>query len=66
MAALITKDFTLPEEYSKGVFKKAQTSSVLARLSGSQPQFWRSVDLTGNQTRESPLSTIGGFGAVSI
>ena len=38
MAALITKDFTLPEEYSKGVFKKAQTSSVLARLSGSQPQ----------------------------
>ena len=38
MAALITTDFTLPEEYVAGVFKKAQTSSVLAQLSGSQPQ----------------------------
>lgn len=38
MAALITSDFTLPEEYVAGVFKKAQTSSVLAQLSGAQPQ----------------------------
>ena len=38
MASLITKDFTLPEEYTAGVFKKAQTSSVLARLAGQQPQ----------------------------
>ena len=38
MASIITKDFTLPEEYTAGVFKKAQTSSVLARLAGQQPQ----------------------------
>ena len=38
MAALITNDFNLPEEYVTGVFKKAQTTSALARLSGAQPQ----------------------------
>jgi HK97 family phage major capsid protein len=38
MASIITKDFTLPEEYVSGVFKKAQTSSALAQLSGAQPQ----------------------------
>ena len=38
MAALITSNFNMPEEYVAGVFKKAQTSSVLARLSGAKPQ----------------------------
>lgn len=38
MAALITSNFTLPEEHAKGVFKKAQTTSVLARLAGMEPQ----------------------------
>lgn len=38
MAALITSNFNMPEEYAAGVFKKAQTSSVLARLSGARPQ----------------------------
>ncbi len=38
MAALITSDFNLPEEYVNGVFKKAQSTSALARLSGAQPQ----------------------------
>ena len=35
---IITKDFTLPEEYVNGVFKKAQTTSAIAQLSGAQPQ----------------------------
>ena len=38
MASLITTDFNLPEEYVAGVFKKAQTTSALAQLSGAQPQ----------------------------
>lgn len=38
MAAIITTDFKLPEEYVSGIFKKAQTESVLARLSGQTPQ----------------------------
>ena len=38
MAAIITTDFTLPTEYTEGIFKKAQTESVLARLSGARPQ----------------------------
>ena len=38
MAALITTDFNLPEEYVSGVFKKAQSTSALARLSGAKPQ----------------------------
>lgn len=36
--ALFTKDFNLPQEYAAGIFKKAQSSSVLARLSGQTPQ----------------------------
>ncbi len=35
---IITKDFQLPEEYVNGVFKKAQTTSAIAQLSGAQPQ----------------------------
>lgn len=38
MAAIITTDFKLPEEYVNGIFKKAQSESVLARLSGATPQ----------------------------
>lgn len=38
MAAITTADFKLPEEYVDGIFKKAQTTSVLARLSGERPQ----------------------------
>lgn len=36
--ALFTTDFNLPQEYVAGIFKKAQSSSVLARLSGATPQ----------------------------
>lgn len=38
MAAITTADFKLPEEYVDGIFKKAQSTSVLARLSGERPQ----------------------------
>jgi HK97 family phage major capsid protein len=38
MASIITTEFTMPEEYTAGVFKKAQTTSALAQLSGAQPQ----------------------------
>lgn len=38
MAALITSNFTMPQEYANGVFKKAQSTSALARLSGAMPQ----------------------------
>ncbi len=35
---IISEDFKLPEEYVEGVFKKAQTTSAIAQLSGAQPQ----------------------------
>lgn len=38
MAAISTADFKLPEEYVDGIFKKAQSTSVLARLAGERPQ----------------------------
>ncbi|MDY4648723.1 MAG: phage major capsid protein [Collinsella sp.] len=38
MAALITSNFTMPQEYAAGVFKKAQSTSALAQLSGAMPQ----------------------------
>lgn len=38
MAALITTDFEIPNDIASGIFKKAQTGSVLARLSGARPQ----------------------------
>lgn len=44
MAALITSDFTLPEQYAEGVWKKAQTTSALARLSGAMPQKFGKVN----------------------
>ena len=36
--ALITTDFDLPNEISTGIFKKAQTGSAIAQLSGATPQ----------------------------
>lgn len=38
MAALITSDFDIPAEISAGIFKKAQSGSTLAQLSGARPQ----------------------------
>ncbi len=38
MPALITSNFEFPSEISTGIFKKAQTGSVLSRLSGAKPQ----------------------------
>lgn len=38
MAALITTDFQIPNDIAARIFKKAQTGSVLARLSGAEPQ----------------------------
>ena len=36
--ALITTDFELPNEISSGIFKKAQSGSAIAQLSGATPQ----------------------------
>lgn len=38
MAALITTDFEIPNSIAQGIFKKAQTGSVIAQLSGARPQ----------------------------
>lgn len=38
MAAIITSNFTMPQQFAEGIFKKAQSESVLARLSGARPQ----------------------------
>ncbi len=38
MAALILNDFSLPNEMAEGIFKKAQTGSVISQLSGARPQ----------------------------
>ena len=38
MAALITTDFQIPNNVAQGIFKKAQTGSALAQLSGARPQ----------------------------
>lgn len=38
MAALITSDFNLPNDMAEGIFKKAQTGSVISQLSGARPQ----------------------------
>lgn len=38
MVALITSDFQIPNNIAQGIFKKAQTGSVIARLSGASPQ----------------------------
>ena len=36
--ALITTDFNIPNEISTGIFKKAQTGSVISQLSRATPQ----------------------------
>lgn len=38
MAALITSDFQIPNNIAQGIFKKAQTGSAIAQLSGARPQ----------------------------
>lgn len=38
MAGLLTSDFQIPNNIATGIFKKAQTGSTLARLSGARPQ----------------------------
>lgn len=38
MAALITSDFQIPNKIAQGIFKKAQTGSTIAQLSGARPQ----------------------------
>jgi HK97 family phage major capsid protein len=40
MAALITSDFEIPASISEGIFKKAQSGSALAQLSGARPQLF--------------------------
>ena len=36
--ALITSNFELPNDISTGIFKKAQSGSAIAQLSGATPQ----------------------------
>ena len=38
MAVLSASDFNLPNDMADGIFKKAQTGSVIAQLSGAKPQ----------------------------
>ena len=38
MPALITSDFQIPNNIAAGIFKKAQTGSAIALLSGARPQ----------------------------
>lgn len=38
MAVLSASDFNLPNDMAEGIFKKAQTGSVIAQLSGAKPQ----------------------------
>ncbi len=67
MAALITNDFNLPEEYVTGVFKKAQSTSALARLSGAQPQkFGKSNVMTLTSAPKAELVAEGNGGDVLL
>lgn len=38
MVALITSDFQIPNNIAEGIFKKAQSGSTIAQLSGARPQ----------------------------
>lgn len=71
MAALITSDFVLPEQVSEGVWKKAQTTSALARLSGAKAQRFGKVnqmvltaapkaEIVGEGAEKSPTPTTYG------
>lgn len=68
MAGLITSDFNFPAEISTGIFKKAQQTSVIARLAGAEPQkFGKQVkwiltaapkaELVGEAKQKSPTPT---------
>lgn len=68
MAALITSNFTLPQEVADGIWKKAQTESVLARLNGAEPQKFGKTnmmvltappkaELVGESAQKSPTPT---------
>ena len=71
MAALITSNFTLPQEVANGIWEKAQTESVLAKLSGAEPQKFGTVnvmtltaapkaELVGESAQKSPVPTTYG------
>lgn len=68
MASLITTDFSLPNDIAEGIFKKAQTGSALARLSGARPQKFGKqqawvltappkAELVGEASEKSPTPT---------
>lgn len=68
MAALITSDFTFPTEVANGIWKKAQDTSALARLSGQTPQKFGTsnvmvltsapkAELVGEGAQKSPTPT---------
>ena len=71
MAALITSSFVLPQEVANGIWEKAQTESVLAKLSGAEPQKFGTVnvmtltaapkaELVGESAQKSPTPTTYG------
>lgn len=71
MAALITTDFTLPREVADGIWKKAQTTSTIARLAGAEPQKFGQTnvmtltaapkaELVGESAQKSPTPTTYG------
>lgn len=68
MAGLLTTSFQLPNDITTGIFKKAQTGSTLAALSGARPQkFGKSqawiltgapkAELVGEGVEKSPTPT---------
>ena len=73
---LTTGKVPLRTEVAQAVMTGVQDASVLAKLGTSTPQlyqstehivlFWRSVDLTGNQTSLAYVDLGDSFGAVSI
>ena len=71
MAALITSDFVLPTEVANGIWKKAQSESTIARLSGAEPQKFGQTnvmvltaapkaELVGESAQKSPTPTAYG------
>ena len=71
MAALITSNFTLPQEVANGIWEKAQSESVLAKLSGAEPQKFGNTnvmvltaapkaELVGESAQKSPTPTTYG------
>lgn len=75
MAALISTDFEIPAEISRGIFEKAQKGSTLAQLSGARPQkfgkqqVWvltapPKAELVGEGGQKSPIPTT--YGAKTI